>query len=193
MLAAWLLVLSVLAGQRPPPPTDWSFDPLVMVAWTPITQQCSTATRTILTMRCQSGGLRSPYTWPAEQNLTIRSTMRGSVVSGSRFFAGLAIWQAETVYAEGALTDAGISASITPYGPIVAPYTAGSWRTVEVRWLAGKHRAELWVDGQRLKRQTISLTGPLRIMLVCASVDPGMPDDGSLAQCEYGPVTVEQP
>lgn len=170
--------------------------------WTPVGDPCWSVSGPQLVMRCQSAGIVSTRTWSRQFAIDARVSVSATAVSGGHYFAALAIidgQSSDTVYGELALANgvppmqgvpgdnAGtlVDEGFTWYGPIVPgqTYTLNDVWQPSGEWL-------FLLNGQPVASHAGALGHDPSIMLICASVGEATPDDGSLAECHFGNLSV---
>ena len=161
---------------------------------------------------CQSAALLSKSVWDSSEPLVASCAIQARPAGGSSsssFWAGLAFTDPTTsddLYAEieltgqyppGATDAAGIRTSntfTTPPGAddrVAGPYTAWEAHTLGLQWYPDVGQIYYMVDGAQKQLVKCSISGPLKVQLVVASVLPSTPDDGSSAEALVGPLTIQ--
>lgn len=171
--------------------------------WQTVGAPCYSVTPGRLRLTCQSAGLVTRQAWSRQFPITVTASVSASAAIGPRYFGGLTIYDldsGDTAYGEIAL-----ASGVPPFqnttgdqaGVLVndglywhAPVNAG-WHALQVVYLpAGQYK--LYLDGALVN--TVTPWRPLQrdpvIFILCVSVGENTPDDGSLARCDFGPVTV---
>ena len=213
-LAFLLPLFLLLIPARPAAVTTWTepWDTIagVQARWTPVGDVTYTIpTPGTLDVVAQSGGLISLQKWDKRQPITVTGTVRAEPNPGSSTDA---YWGGLTLYNNNGFDDnygeLATERNVPPWGgdhtPRVVSLTnnigsallvdAGSWvqHTFEIRWTApGGGTWKYYVDGNLLQtKQHIGLGNDPNIFILCVSVGAGVPDDGSHAHCQFGPITV---
>jgi hypothetical protein len=175
-------------------------------AWRPAGEPCWQVEDGLLAMDCQSAGLVTHQRWSRHFRVEVEVEVRAwsDFFDGDRYFAGIgpynddggdwnygssALWSRMPPW-QGVPGDwlALLVDEVVPPA-LAVPIVEGQAYTLRTAYRP-EGVYEFWLDGVLVAERPGMLYDDPAIFLVCASVGEGTPDDGSLAHCEFGPVTV---
>ncbi len=176
-------------------------------AWQTITQSCFQVKDGTAMGRCQSAALQSKQTWDFRKPITVSAAVSATPANGSStndYWGGLTLYQDDNHYAELA-TERHIepwqedqtphivslnSTSISPGGRIYQTGVAGKSYNFKISWNPTAKNWSYYINNKKVDTVSAVFTGPVRIWLLCVSVNEATPDNGSAARCRFGPVTI---
>ena len=198
------------ATPTPGPTTTWTEPWADTSGWDPVGWPNATVSGGRLTQINQSAALQSKRTWDASKPIVLSGTVSGEPAPGSSttdFWAGLVLFQKDdgpgASYAQFAVerhvppftsrSTQLVSLTLPNYpgGSALSSGAAGRDYAFSIAWNPSTGKVTYSIDGQVVQTRLASLSGPVRVWTICVSVGAGRPDNGSAAQCEYGPVTVD--
>ena len=199
-----IFLLCFVLGAKPPR-SVWTENWQTTANWNRVGVNCATVTPGKLTMVCQSAGLTTQQSWSRRFPIEVESTVRAIAAPGSsnnRYFAGITIFDntsGDTVYGELALTyqvppfqsyaNDLAGSLVNEYGEVHREIVRGQTYRLKVVWLPSG-RYEFYLDSVKIGSRPGRLDVDPVIFILCVSVGENTPNDGSKAQCEFGPITV---
>lgn len=147
----------------------------------------------LLDMKCQSAALISKQKFDKQSTTSVQSEVMCEPNVGNRCLAGLILLGSDDPTCDYKGLYAGQSNIIiiddcTSY--TVRSSTIGRWYNFKIVYNASRKSTDYYVDGSKVKTVRKRLDFNPSAEVLCASVDPGTPNDGSSAHCQFKPVTV---
>ncbi len=174
-------------------------------SWTDLGQSCATVSQGTAHMTCQSAALASTFTLAPSEPMHVDGMVRAQAATGSTtpyYFGAIGLVEDDP---SGKYLDVATFNGVPPFSPLWGPSLGaccqlvqgghrfadgilGQWYSFAIDYTPGT--VTYSVDGIPRGSAPWTIQQAPRIWLLCVSVGEGVPNDGSAAACDFGPLTV---